>query len=360
MIIGSAAPSQPGLVAVAKVTPNRLLEIDALRGIAAMAVVLFHLTTRYMELFSFKNPPSFSLAYGHYGVNLFFIISGFVIFMTLEKTARPLDFVVSRFSRLFPVYWVAILITFAITHWLGLPGKLVSFSAAAANMLMLHGLFRVPHVDGVYWTLEVELLFYFGMFFLFRIRGLDRIHGVLMALLAIRLLYFVMKQAFGIELPWILFRLSILAYIPWFAIGISIYLATSRNGQGLWKAPARTAAMAIATLLIAESIGLAALALAMAAVVYFAASGRLTWLRNPVLAWLGAISYPLYLVHENIGWSVQLRLVEMGMPTDLIVLIALVLALGLATLLNRLVEQPAMRWIRSRYRNRQVALNSPK
>jgi peptidoglycan/LPS O-acetylase OafA/YrhL len=360
MIIGSAAPSQPGLVVVATATPSRLVEIDALRGVAAMAVVLFHLTTRYMELFSFKSPPSFSFVYGHFGVNLFFIISGFVIFMTLEKTARPFDFVVSRFSRLFPVYWVAIFVTFAITHWLGLPGKLVSIGSALANMLMLHGLFRVPHVDGVYWTLEVELLFYFGMFFLFRIRGLNRIHAVLMALLVIRLVYFVMKQAFGIELPWILFRLLILGYIPWFAIGISIYLATSRKGEGLWKAPACTAAMAIVTLLIAESIALGGLALAMAVVVYFAASGRLTWLRNPVLAWLGAISYPLYLVHENIGWSVQLRLVKMGVPTDLTVLIALVLVLALATLLNRLVEKPAMHWIRSRYRGRQAVLNRPR
>lgn len=355
MISGSVAPHQPGLAPTAKAATSRLVEIDALRGIAAIAVVLFHLTTRYMELFSFKSSPIISFPLGHHGVNLFFIISGFVIFMTLEKTARPLDFVVSRFSRLFPVYWVAVFVTFALTHWLGLPGKLVSFGAAVANMLMLHGLFRVPHVDGVYWTLEVELLFYFGMFFLFCIGALSRIHWALMALLALRLLYFVMHQAFGIDLPWILYRLSILAYIPWFAIGISIYLATSRKAQGQWKAPAFTAALAIATLLIVESIGLAALALAMAAAVFLAASGRLTWLRNPVLAWLGAISYPLYLVHENIGWSVQLRLVEMGVPTDLIVLIALVLVLALATLLNRLVELPAMHWIRSRYRGRQVA-----
>ena len=354
MTSASAALHKPGPEAVVALTPDRLVEIDALRGVAAMAVVLFHYTTRYMELYSFKSPPSFSFAYGHYGVNLFFIISGFVIFMTLERTSRPLDFVVSRFSRLFPVYWAAIFVTFAITHWLGLPGKLVGFGTAAANMLMLHGLFRIPHVDGVYWTLEVELLFYFGMFFLFRIRRLSRIHGVLMALLAVRLLYFAMKQAFGIELPWILFRLAILAYIPWFAIGISIYLATSRQGPGTWKSPAGTVAMAILTLAITESIGLATLALAMAAVVYFAASGRLTWLRSPVLVWLGAISYPLYLIHENVGWSVQLQLVEKGVPTDLIVVITLALALGLASLLNRMVEKPAMRWIRNSYRNRKV------
>ena len=354
MIFGSVAPHLQALAPTPKPLQSRLVEIDALRGVAAMAVVLFHLTTRFMELFNFRAPPSFSFAHGHFGVNLFFIISGFVIFMTLEKTARPLDFVVSRFSRLFPVYWVAIFVTLAITHALGLPGKLVGFGAAVANMAMLHGLFRIPHVDGVYWTLEVELLFYFGMFFLFRIRRLNRIHEALMALLAVRLLYFFMQRVFGIDLPWILFRLSILAYIPWFAIGISIYLATSRKGIGQWKAPAGTAAMAILTLLIVESVGFAALALAMAATVFLAASGRLPWLRNPVFVWLGAISYPLYLVHENIGWSIQLRLVEMGLPTDVIVLVTLAFVLALATLLHRAIEKPTMRLIRERYRNRRV------
>ena len=344
----SGAVAQP----VVPKRQSRLVEIDALRGVAAMAVVLFHLTTRYMDLFSFKALPSFSFPHGHYGVNLFFIISGFVIFMTLEKTARPMDFVVSRFSRLFPVYWVAIFVTFAATHALGLPGKLVGFGSAVGNMLMFHGLFRVPHVDGVYWTLEVELLFYCGMFFLFRIGMLGRIHEALLALLALRLLYFVMARAFGIDLPWILFRLSILAYIPWFAIGICIYLATSRKAQGDWKAPARTAALAIFTLLIVESIGLAVLAVAMAVAVFFAASGRLTWFRNPVFVWLGAISYPLYLIHENIGWAIQLRLVELGVATDIVILLALAAALGLATLLHRTVEKPAMGWIRTRYRTR--------
>ena len=105
-------------------------------------------------------------------------------------------------------------------------------------------------------------------------------------------------------------------------------------------------------MLIAESVFLAALAIAMAAVVFMAAVGRLPLLRNRVFAWLGAISYPLYLVHENIGWSIQLRLVEMGIPTDAIIVVVLAISLALATLLNRLVEQPAMRWIRTRYRTR--------
>jgi len=73
-------------------------------SLAAMAVVFFHFTTRFGELFKGDPSPSISFPTGYYGVNLFFIISGFVIFMTLERTKKPMDFVVSRFSRLFPAY----------------------------------------------------------------------------------------------------------------------------------------------------------------------------------------------------------------------------------------------------------------
>lgn len=100
---------------------GRLHEIDALRGVAAMAVALFHYTTRLTELYGARSGADVSFGHGHYGVNLFFVISGFVIFTTLEKMSRPMDFVVSRFSRLFPVYWAAIFLTLSITHALGLP-----------------------------------------------------------------------------------------------------------------------------------------------------------------------------------------------------------------------------------------------
>ena len=331
---------------------HRLAEVDALRGLAALAVVLFHYTTRFTDLFGANPPPTISFPAGHYGVNLFFIISGFVIFMTLERTSRPLDFVVSRFSRLFPAYWLAILLTFSITHLLGLPGKLVDATTAFYNLIMIHGLFRIPHVDGVYWTLEVELLFYCGMFLLYRLQRLHLIHHALLGLLALRLSYFVLERVFGINLPWTISRLLILQYIPWFALGISIYLATSRHGTFARRGPALTAACAILTLLIVDSLFIAALAVALGAALFLAASGHAPQLRHRTLVWLGSISYPLYLLHENIGWSLQLHLAALGVPADATVLIALASSLAIASAVSSWVERPAMLRIRSAYRNR--------
>jgi len=329
---------------------NRLVEIDALRGWAAMAVVLFHYTTRFSELFNTGTTPTLSFPSGHYGVNLFFIISGFVIFMTLEKTAKPMDFVVSRFSRLFPAFWISIFLTFSICHLLGLPGKLVGINTALANMLMLHGLFWVPHVDGVYWTLEVELLFYGAMFFLYRLKWLGRVHHLLLALLLLRLTYHVMEHQFAISLPWVIFRLLILQYIPWFALGISIYLVITHRKPGDWHGPALTSTMAVATLWVCESTFHAALALGLAMVVFLAANSRLPGLRFPPFVWLGTISYPLYLLHENIGWSIQLKLRSFNVPVDWTIPVALCASLALAAVVTRWVEQPAMRWIRLRHK----------
>jgi len=329
---------------------NRLVEIDALRGLAALSVVLFHYTTRFNELYVWNRLPMISFPDGHFGVNLFFIISGFVIFMTLDKTSRPMDFVVSRFSRLFPAYWVSILLTFSITHWLGLPEKLVGWTTALANLPMIHGLFHIPHVDSVYWTLEIELLFYFGMFILYRMRCLDRIHQALLTLLAFRLVYFILDRFWGIQLPWTVSHLLILQFIPWFSIGISIYLFTKPNAAERRKEAGLIAFCAIFCLLVVDSVFLAFLATALASAVLLAASGKAFPLRHPVLVWLGSISYPLYLLHENIGWSLLLQLKLHGIPTDVAICTAIAATLVMATVLTKTIEQPAMRWIRNRYR----------
>lgn len=331
-------------------TVSRLVEVDSLRGIAALAVVLFHYTTRFTELYPAEGKPSLDFRYGHYGVNLFFIISGFVIFMTLARTSRGTDFVVSRFSRLFPAYWFCIALTFSVTSYFGLPGKEVSVMQAFGNAIMVHGFFRVPHVDGVYWTLQVELLFYAGMFTLLVSGRLQRVHWAMWALLALRLLWYVMPRAFGIELSWTVSQLLILAYIPWFALGICVFQLTLSAAD--LRPVTATAMSALVCLAIVDHWALALLAGLLASLVWAGASGRLPWLRHPIPAFFGAISYPLYLLHENIGWVVQRSVQSRFASFDASVAAALLVSICLAAAVTYLIEQPAMRAIRSWYRRR--------
>lgn len=332
--------------------PGRLLEIDALRGLAAMAVVLFHFTRRFVELFAPAQPPSLIATHGDQGVNLFFIISGFVIFMTLERTRRPMDFVVSRFSRLFPTYWCAIALTFTLTHLLALPIKTVTLPQALANIIMIHGLFRIPNVDGVYWTLQIELLFYFWMFMLFRLGWLNKVAYYLAAMLTLRIVYVAMSRYANIDLSWTASNLLILDYLPWFGLGIAIYRAVHPIPGFESRHSLVLAGAAVATLAYAEDWTAGLLAVVLGTAVWGAAAGRLRWLRMPLLVWLGAISYPLYLVHENIGWAVQLRVIRLGLSTNISVLIAFAVALALAAGLHHWVEQPALDAIRRSWRTR--------
>ena len=190
------------------------------------------------------------------------------------------------------------------------------------------------------------------MFLLYRIKQLKNIHIALFGLLLLRVFYYVLEHKFAISLPWIVFRLMILQYIPWFALGISVYLLVNRKKAGVWRPAARTATFAILTLLICESASVALLAMAFASAVFLAASGYLNVLRFGPFVWLGTISYPLYLVHENIGWAVMLSLLSMNISMDVAIVLTLVGVLLLAGCLTRWIEQPAMRWIRTRYKNK--------
>ena len=328
---------------------QRLAEIDALRGLAALSVMAFHYTTKYDELFRFSGAVPFSAPWGYLGVNLFFVISGFVIFMTLERTQRPMDFVVSRASRLYPAYWAAVLLTLSITHVLGLPGKEATLQVGLLNLLMFQGLFSIPPVDGVYWTLLVELLFYSLALTLYLTRQLHHVLRVLWILLCLRLIYWGLAEFAQIDLPWRIRELLILDFIAFFALGIVAYRLV-RNSGGSNRGELLTGAFAIVVVGVTESLMLASVGLACFLAVWLAALGRLPLLRSRLLTWFGLISYPLYLLHENIGWAILRQLQLRGWSPSEAIAFTTVVVIGLAAALSRSVERPAMGWIRRRYR----------
>lgn len=328
---------------------SRLVALDSLRGIAAFLVMLFHFTTRYDQSFGHSSPPIFSVPWGHYGVNLFFMISGFVIFLTLHRIQSPLDFIVSRFSRLYPAFWAAVAATFLFTKIFELPGLTVSLTTAMLNFMMFHGLFKIPSVDGVYWTLEVELLFYFWALVVYKIGLLEKIHGALLLFFTICLGYFIANRYFEIELSYTLSHLLILPFIAWFGCGIMVYRRVYvANQSAVWDLLVLLAAWLL--LGIVENWWTGLLAFFLSILMYTTARGHLPFLANPILVWLGGISYTLYLLHENIGWALIFQMQRLGVGVNVSIGIAIVVSLLLATALSNLIEIPVMRWIRERYK----------
>ncbi len=145
------------------ISATRVNEIDLLRFLAALAVVIFHYAFRGFAADAMSLMPYPLLApiakYGYLGVELFFMISGFVILMTAAN-GNLTSFLVSRLVRLYPAFWACCTLTFILTLIIGGPRFTASFTQYLINMTMLNGFFGVPSIDGAYWSLFVEMQFY--------------------------------------------------------------------------------------------------------------------------------------------------------------------------------------------------------
>ena len=152
---------------------KRFFELDALRGFAALFVMFFHFTEGKTNLHFFN--------LGVTAVDLFFIISGFVIFMSINKVSSGKEFIINRISRLYPTYWTCVTITYLVMLFLvkanfhfthvNIPG----FKEYLANMTMFQYYLKVPNLDSPYWTMIIEMLFYLFILLLFQLKLLKRI-----------------------------------------------------------------------------------------------------------------------------------------------------------------------------------------
>lgn len=196
------------------------------------------------------------------------------------------------------------------------------------------------------------MTFYAWALLAFRLGLLSKIHWLFGALFIVRLVYWWSATRLHVDLPSIVYRLLIIKVIPWFAAGVMAYRLAADSAT-----PVRDVSLILAAVLVLALVdgpGPALLLATLSVVLYCAAKGRLTFLNNRALVFLGTISYTLYLVHENIGWALILRLEKGGLDPNAAIVVALAVALLLATILTKLVEQPAMRWVRERYRQRKL------
>ncbi len=327
-------------------------ELDALRGLAALGVVVFHYTTFYQQEQGHLQPLGFGFPAGNYGVHLFFLISGFVIFMTLERTRTAMDFVVSRFSRLFPAYWAAMAITAATVFAIGLPEQRLPATHLLANLTMMQEILGFEHLDGSYWTLQVELFFYAQMLLWCMLGQLRRIPWVILAWLAMTVAYALTAQR-HMHFSYTLRELLLLRHIPFFALGILFYRIHARSGD--MRVDLALIALSLATIGIAYDRAYLVAALVCVAIFGLFVSGALRWLRAAPFVFLGGISYSLYLLHQTIGFALIHRLEAAGVPSLAAVALTMAVALALATVLTHLIERPAMRALRDGWRRRRTA-----
>jgi peptidoglycan/LPS O-acetylase OafA/YrhL len=322
---------------------TRFRELDVLRGCAALAVVVFHYSRHGSRYFA---DYPFAFLYGRFGVQLFFVISGFVIYFTLERSRTLLDFAFSRFSRLYPAYWAAIAIVFG--HSVLALHKHPWWAGYAVNATMLQEFMGFGNLDAVFWTLGVELVFYAVMALVFSLGLLRQIVPVSIVWLLVAVIWSQVAQFDGSTFTSVRQSFLILPSAPYFIAGMMLYLMRSRGAQLQYLGMLALAWLAI---VFVDGFPDAWVAALIFGTIALAIAGRLAFLVSPFTLWLGAISYPLYLTHRNFGYPLLFWFDAHHVPHLIALAMTITAALLLAWAVSVSVERPAMRALRNWYRN---------
>ena len=314
----AASPNEPGAASVApaekRVPGPRFRELDGLRGIAALAVVFSHFGGTHN--FHYRDdPPAFhDFVWSGTGVQLFFMISGFVILMTARRASRPSDFVISRAARLYPPYWLSLAFAVVILALVQVPGYSLSPGQIIVNLTMVQRWLLVDDVVDVYWTLAVEMQFYalvLTLLVLSRCRLSDRL--VLWACLGWSVLSWtvvaVTSQAAAPrpagDPTWVKLvnNITVAEYAPMFVLGMVVFLARETGRHR--RAVAAAYASAVVSPFVLRDMTLGLWVLAAATLFTAVALRRRTWLlTTPPFQFYGRISYSLYIIHVIPGYLV--------------------------------------------------------
>ena len=320
---------------------DRFVGIDALRGVAALAVCLFH-----WEHIAFGTPNQdqwFRL--GALGVELFFVISGFVILMVADRVRSIGAFVLARIVRLYPAYLASVALTALYVLWVQKYG----LATVLVNVSMLQSFVDVPNIANPYWTLAFEITFYGLLMAVLCAGTLRHIAIVALAWLVATLLYRLMVPGplgFDESRPFAQLGYILVApqFAPFFVIGMMVYrLGMGRLG-GI-GAVALTAALGLTLFGRHDFIDVSGLAYAgfaggIALAVWEAARGTTSRRSRRPVAWLGLVSYPLYLVHCTVANLCVTMAADFALSPPPAVAVSIPLSLGLAVALHYGLERP--------------------
>lgn len=280
--------------------------INLLRFLAAFFVMMYHYVFMFYSNGSkFINFPFLRnfFHYGYLGVDLFFIISGFVIALSAEgRTAR--EFLISRVVRLYPALWLSSTLTFLFFMFLGhyhYKGD-VNFVLYLKNLTMIPTYLKSSWIDGSYWSLGVELKFY-AVIFLTILLGAFKKIGKFATYFSI--LLFIACYFFALPFNWVSYFVSGVIFYSIYKLGadykknislvflflVSNFYAVSRV-EGLETGYKFPFSQDTVTLYI----------LSFYIIFYLISTRRLIILNTKILSILGAITYPLYLLHQEVGF----------------------------------------------------------
>jgi peptidoglycan/LPS O-acetylase OafA/YrhL len=327
---------------------KRYEELDALRGITALMVVFFHFTMG-------KDAYNTIFKLGTTGVDLFFIISGFVIFMSLQKITNSREFIINRVSRLYPTYWAVVIFTSVlltvnalIKGNFDIKERLIN---SVGNLTMFQFYLRIPNLDGPYWTMIVEMIFYIAILFLYQYKLLKHLNMISITLCLIMVV--LTHYFYDITLVKILVKgIPLLPFIPLFFAGIVFYkiYTTEAKQYANYSLVFMCFLSALALFPYAgqscnfitypEYCGM--LILFFTLFILFV-NHKLAFIVNKTTLFLGRISFALYLIHQCLSLSFIMPFLTQTLNMNFwvaVVFINLPIIIGLATFITYKIEIP--------------------
>ncbi|HET7886759.1 MAG TPA: acyltransferase [Bradyrhizobium sp.] len=325
---------------------DRLPALDSLRAIAALAVLLFHYTSGYERVVGPHTGPVPNVEWGHLGVELFFVISGFVIAWTLERSSSLTDFTWGRLARLYPAYLAGAMITGIVVFGIGFnPSQIQTRDIAWNAIIGLPQLVKANNLDASYWTLGVEVSFY---------------------IMAAAATYALPKLRFEIFcLVWLAVSLAVRGFLPGHVrfqlLLVSNYSPLFVAGAMLFALspamrPDRLTVATFAAAIVVAFVGIephwlrptsGAGVCVFVGLVFLTATGRLAILNFRPLVIIGQASYSLYLIHQVVGYWFIFNAERLGVPPIAAIAAATLLVISASIGLRTVVEVPAQRFIRN-------------
>lgn len=326
---------------------SRFYILDPLRLIAAFMVLIYHYSI-FFNTSKFPNVLASTTKFGYLGVVFFFLLSGFVITASAQGRGA-IAFLVARGIRLYPAFIICLLVTVAAIYCTG--HGLLPITQIMANATILNDYLKIPNVDGVYWTLQAELKFY-GCIFLLLATGVFNFYRVWLSIwLLIAILYFYTNNPFfmgwfinpyysfyfigGVScfllhknsrdiVIWIIFFMSLV-----FGAAMAAHQTHDFN-----RIVTSTDAGVAATIVVVFYLFFLGLALG-----YFQIKAH----KGFVLA--GAISYPLYLIHNEAGKAL-IYLLQVRLGATCAVVVVTILVVTAAVFIHLILEKKLQRLLK--------------
>lgn len=306
----------------------RNLNIEGLRGVLILWIILFHYTTRYSELFNVSVSWEFENG-GVVGVALFFAISGFFLGKSLleeEKVGlkQALKFSINKYWRLYTPYVISVIIIYIITDLLfPLQGRECDTKSFVVNLFLIYHPF-VGFVDGAHWFIAdlIKIQISLSLLYLFR-KSENR--KVLIWVASVVLLTFVVANYYsdGNLFTKIYRFIGVKSFLS-VLLGINLYLSFAKSNFY------SIIISALIAIYLSLAIHIVLIPLCLFFFYCFISKNRVDfWLgkygifNNRVLLFLGSVSFQWYLVHQNIGFLI---LNHLGFPIGLIVALGVTLS----------------------------------